>query len=131
MGETVLFFGCRNRNEDYIYEDELTNYEKDGTLAQLSLAFSRDQVIHQNLKVFTLDCCPNGRLVRKSRIHPQIPLIDEEKRAVIFDLQFVSRMTNGMNRYFLVLRTEETCENYEKYVLLHGAQSFFVLNSSN
>ena len=40
----MLFFGCRKKSEDYIYEDELTSYEKDGTIADLHVAFSRDQV---------------------------------------------------------------------------------------
>ena len=44
MGDNVLYFGCRNRNEDYIYEDELDNYQKDGTLNKVYVAFSRDQV---------------------------------------------------------------------------------------
>lgn len=44
IGDTVLFFGCRKKNEDYIYEDELSSYSQDGTLAQLHVAFSRDQV---------------------------------------------------------------------------------------
>lgn len=43
IGDTVLFFGCRKKNEDYIYEDELSSYSQDGTLAQLHVAFSRDQ----------------------------------------------------------------------------------------
>ena len=43
-GETVLYFGCRNQNEDFIYEDELTNYKEEGVLSSLYLAFSRDQV---------------------------------------------------------------------------------------
>ena len=48
IGDIVLFFGCRKKSEDYIYEDELTSYEKDGTIADLHVAFSRDQV-RQNL----------------------------------------------------------------------------------
>ena len=44
IGDIVLFFGCRKKSEDYIYEDELTSYEKDGTIADLHVAFSRDQV---------------------------------------------------------------------------------------
>lgn len=43
IGDIVLFFGCRKKSEDYIYEDELTSYEKDGTIADLHVAFSRDQ----------------------------------------------------------------------------------------
>ncbi|XP_065065029.1 NADPH--cytochrome P450 reductase-like [Rhopilema esculentum] len=43
LGETVLFFGCRKKAEDYLYKEELESYEADGTLAKLFLAFSRDQ----------------------------------------------------------------------------------------
>ena len=44
IGDTVLFFGCRKKSEDYIYEDELASYSNDGTLSKLHVAFSRDQV---------------------------------------------------------------------------------------
>jgi len=41
--ESVLFFGCRHRKHDYIYEDELTGYARDETLTRLHVAFSREQ----------------------------------------------------------------------------------------
>ncbi|WP_052945193.1 diflavin oxidoreductase, partial [Acidisphaera rubrifaciens] len=42
-GRTWLFFGDRHRATDFLYEDELTGWLRDGTLARLDLAFSRDQ----------------------------------------------------------------------------------------
>ena len=44
VGEMMLFFGCRKKSEDYIYEDELVSYSQDGTIEKLHVAFSRDQV---------------------------------------------------------------------------------------
>jgi sulfite reductase (NADPH) flavoprotein alpha-component len=41
-GRNWLFFGDRHRATDFLYEDELLAYERDGFL-RLSLAFSRDQ----------------------------------------------------------------------------------------
>jgi NADPH-ferrihemoprotein reductase len=41
--ESVLFFGCRHRKHDYIYEEELTGYSDDQTLTHLHVAFSREQ----------------------------------------------------------------------------------------
>lgn len=42
-GKNWLFFGDRNRESDYVYQDELERFEKDGYLHRLDLAFSRDQ----------------------------------------------------------------------------------------
>jgi len=42
VGPTILFFGCRNKAHDYIYQEELEEWEKDGLLT-LNVAFSRDQ----------------------------------------------------------------------------------------
>lgn len=42
VGETILYFGCRKKSEDYLYQEELEEYEKKGLL-QLRVAFSREQ----------------------------------------------------------------------------------------
>lgn len=42
-GMNWLFFGDQTRADDYIYEDEMTAFEKNGVLHKLDLAFSRDQ----------------------------------------------------------------------------------------
>lgn len=38
-----MFFGCRHKSEDYIYQEELEEAEKNGVLTKLFVAFSRDQ----------------------------------------------------------------------------------------
>lgn len=43
VGETVLYFGCRHKNEDFLYQEELAQFEKTGVLTTLNVAFSRDQ----------------------------------------------------------------------------------------
>jgi NADPH-ferrihemoprotein reductase len=41
LGPAVLFFGCRTRNQDYIYEAELAAAVEAGALSKLHVAFSR------------------------------------------------------------------------------------------
>ncbi|XP_062391923.1 NADPH--cytochrome P450 reductase isoform X1 [Sardina pilchardus] len=43
VGETVLYYGCRHRNEDFLYQEELEEFERSGVLTQLNVAVSRDQ----------------------------------------------------------------------------------------
>ncbi|KAI9355273.1 cytochrome P450 [Pilaira anomala] len=43
VGETVLFFGCRRADQDYIYQEELENYVSDKVITHLHTAFSRNE----------------------------------------------------------------------------------------
>jgi NADPH-ferrihemoprotein reductase len=43
LGHSVLFFGCRHREHDYIYREELEAAHTDVVINNLQLAFSRDQ----------------------------------------------------------------------------------------
>uniref|UniRef100_A0A8C4NFU9 NADPH--cytochrome P450 reductase n=1 Tax=Eptatretus burgeri TaxID=7764 RepID=A0A8C4NFU9_EPTBU len=43
VGKTVLYFGCRRKLTDFIYEEELERFRLQGALTQLHVAFSRDQ----------------------------------------------------------------------------------------
>jgi sulfite reductase (NADPH) flavoprotein alpha-component len=42
-GRNWLFFGAQRRRLDYLYEEELEGWRRDGHLARLDTAFSRDQ----------------------------------------------------------------------------------------
>lgn len=42
-GNNWLFFGDRNRDTDFIYQDEIEALQSEGVLTRLDLAFSRDQ----------------------------------------------------------------------------------------
>lgn len=43
LGKTLLFYGCRNRDEDYLYSDEWPEYSKKlGSDFEMDVAFSRE-----------------------------------------------------------------------------------------
>lgn len=39
----MLYFGCRHKKEDFLYQEELEEFEKKRVLTELNVAFSRDQ----------------------------------------------------------------------------------------
>jgi len=43
VGPNFLYFGCKSRSLDYLYEDELKIFQEKGTLTRLYTAFSREQ----------------------------------------------------------------------------------------
>jgi len=43
VGANILYFGCKKRSWDYLYQDEFEQLKSDGTLTALHLAFSREQ----------------------------------------------------------------------------------------
>ena len=40
-GRNVLYFGCKQKDQDFLYEEELKRYQEEGILTELHLAFSR------------------------------------------------------------------------------------------
>jgi len=56
FGPAQLYFGCRNRNDDYIYKDEIAKFKADGVISEVYEAFSREQ---EN-KIYVQDILKNN-----------------------------------------------------------------------
>uniref|UniRef100_A0A7S3GER8 FAD-binding FR-type domain-containing protein n=1 Tax=Palpitomonas bilix TaxID=652834 RepID=A0A7S3GER8_9EUKA len=42
LGDSWLYFGCRSRNQDYLYREDLEGFVHEGVLSTLRVAFSRE-----------------------------------------------------------------------------------------
>lgn len=59
IGKTILYFGCRNKDSDYLYQEELEAYSK-AEVCEVRVAFSRDQ----EKKVYVQDLIrEDGRII--------------------------------------------------------------------
>ena len=59
-GECHLYFGCRNKSKDFIYEDEIQSFKEKSVISHLEIAFSRDQA----RKVYVQDKLKkNGKVI--------------------------------------------------------------------
>lgn len=56
FGETWLFFGCRHRERDYLFREELEGFVSSGTLSHLKVCFSRDH--REDEDTTTSAACP-------------------------------------------------------------------------
>ncbi|WP_235930348.1 bifunctional cytochrome P450/NADPH--P450 reductase [Sulfitobacter sediminilitoris] len=93
LGDAMLFFGCRHPDQDFIYQDELEGFAKDG-LVDLHVAFSRAE----KSKVYVQD------LIREQRDAIWSML---EKGAKIFVCGDGSRMEPDVRRALSLIYSEE------------------------
>ncbi|KAJ7387218.1 hypothetical protein OS493_004190 [Desmophyllum pertusum] len=61
-GEMLLFFGCRNSTQDYIYKDEMAQAKDEGALTEVWAALSREpeqpkRYVQDMLKLEAFDVC--------------------------------------------------------------------------
>ncbi|XP_045594122.1 methionine synthase reductase [Procambarus clarkii] len=50
FGDSWLFFGCRNKEQDFLYKEELERFHEQGILNHLIVSFSRDSITSDGSK---------------------------------------------------------------------------------
>jgi methionine synthase reductase len=61
FGKMWLFYGCRHKERDYLYREDLQSFKDQGILSELSVCFSRDTVVEGSPnKDFQDSGTPNG-----------------------------------------------------------------------
>jgi len=107
-GTHVLIFGCRRRDHDFLYGEEISKWAKNGTLAKVHLAFSRDpdnmgsKVYVQNKvddnAMHILSLLDNGGCFY---VCGSTLMARDVKKALMQALVFMRRMTGGKAEAYL------------------------------
>ncbi|KAM3849506.1 methionine synthase reductase-like [Diretmus argenteus] len=58
FGETWLFFGCRHKDRDFLFREELEGFVSSGTLSHLKVCFSRDDQVEEEEEAPTSPAAP-------------------------------------------------------------------------
>ncbi len=95
VGSSILFFGCRHPQQDFIYEDELRRFEEEG-VTKLSTSFSR---VEGQSKCYV----QNEIYVRRDEVWQML-----EAGAVIYVCGDASRMAPDVGRTFAAVYREKT-----------------------
>lgn len=95
IGQSILFFGCRHPQQDFIYEDELRRFEEEG-VTRLSTSFSR---VEGQAKCYV----QNEIYVRRDEVWKML-----EAGAVIYVCGDASRMAPDVWRTFAAIYSEKT-----------------------
>ncbi len=95
IGDALLFFGCRHPQQDFIYEDELREFEKQG-IVQLSTCFSRVEG-HEKCYV------QNEMYTRRDEVWQLL-----EAGAIIYICGDAGRMAPDVRRTFAAIYIEKT-----------------------
>ncbi|XP_043574697.1 NADPH--cytochrome P450 reductase-like isoform X2 [Chiloscyllium plagiosum] len=117
VGETVLYYGCRHQNEDYLYQEELEQYQKAGVLTQLNVAFSRDQAE----KVYV------QHLLKKNKEH--VWNLIQKEGAHIYICGDAKNMARDVQNMFYTIvaelgeMTQEQAVDYVKKLMTKGRYS--------
>jgi cytochrome P450/NADPH-cytochrome P450 reductase len=98
IGASLLFFGCRHPEQDFLYEDELRQFAADG-ITQLSTAFSR---VEGEAKRYVQD----EIYARRDEVWQLL-----EAGAVVYVCGDASRMASDVRRTFAAIVREKTGRN--------------------
>lgn len=111
-GIIYLYFGCRHKNKDFLYRDELENLEEKSVIC-LRPAFSRDQEV----KIYVQDLLlQDGSLIWN--------LINKEEAAVYVcgDAKHMARDVHKVLLQIIVMQGQTTQEEAELYLSILEVQ---------
>nr|XP_034324950.1 methionine synthase reductase [Crassostrea gigas] len=98
FGEIFLFFGCRNRSQDFLFKEELMRLQKVDILSKLYVSFSREAISQEDPKYVQDNIKSNAEQV--------LQLIYNQK-AVIYVCGDAKNMAKDVNQTFMKILQEK------------------------
>lgn len=98
FGEIFLFFGCRNRSQDFLFKEELMRLQKVDILSKLYVSFSREAISQEDPKYVQDNIKRNAEQV--------LQLIYNQK-AVIYVCGDAKNMAKDVNQTFMKILQEK------------------------
>lgn len=118
LGPAMLFFGCRNKSKDFMYEEEMQTALNDGIITSLDVAFSRDGP----KKVYVQD-----KIIEKaSSVYPIIKGTVGKNEGAVFICGDAKNMAKDVNKALLsVLMREGDYAAHEAEEILRRLKNEF------
>jgi len=118
LGPAMLFFGCRNKSKDFMYEEEMQSALNDGIITSLDVAFSRDGP----KKVYVQD-----KIIEKaSSIYPIIKGTVGKNEGAVYICGDAKNMAKDVNKALLsVLMREGDYAAHEAEEILRRLKNEF------
>ena len=118
LGPAMLFFGCRNKDRDFIYEAEMQTALREGVITDLDVAFSRDGP----KKVYVQD-----KIIEKaSTVYPIVKGTVGKNEGAVFICGDAKNMAKDVNKALLsVLMREGDYAAHEAEEILRRLKAEF------
>uniref|UniRef100_A0A665VEV4 Methionine synthase reductase n=1 Tax=Echeneis naucrates TaxID=173247 RepID=A0A665VEV4_ECHNA len=121
FGETWLFFGCRYRDRDYLFREELEGFVTSGVLDHLKVSFSRDELEMEGNEVTTSVARP--RYVQHNLLlhRQQITEILLKKNGCLYVCGDAKNMAKDVNDTLIeIIKTQLQVDQLEAMKTLAG-----------
>ncbi|XP_036935079.1 methionine synthase reductase isoform X2 [Acanthopagrus latus] len=119
FGETWLFFGCRHRDHDFLFREELEGFVSSGTLSHLKVCFSRDDQLEEEGNDSAARCRYVQHNLRLSSQHVTDILL--KQKGCLYVCGDAKNMAKDVNETLIeMIRTELQVDQLEAMKRLAG-----------
>jgi len=119
IGSVEVFFGCRHSDHDYLYQQELEAFQKDGVIDHLHTAFSRDGKKKEYVQNLMLDTTTISERLAHTIVH---------KAGIVYVCGDGNHMARDVQATLAELLGPTTCSDGKEYLETMKSDGRFVMD---